>query len=1504
MTTRSGAHYKPMEGENNQVRSVEGPQTHLTREISAESQRTAEGAQTSDLSTISDMLKVLLEDKSRRDQEERERMERRREEEHERRMEEMQRQLEHYQRLVTEQSISRRRTDTDSLKLTKLGEGDDIEAYLTTFERIMEAHEVRRERWSYQLAPQLTGKAQQAYAALPPDEAKNYDAVKTAILRRFNINEETYRQRFRTLKPKDEESPKELMTRLQDLASRWTRETSSHQELLDLLVREQFLKVLPQDVRVAVLERQPKDCEEASQIAENFLQARASAGPKQPKTPTTPCPLCGRRGHWAKDCPAPQETDRRNSRPGNDAGEAQRRWPTNQGPKASRPLNTDIQRVRCFNCKETGHYASRCPKRSMYCGQDSAPSTEQENARRRGTVNGVYCSDIVVDTGATQTLVHRKLVSDDDILDGEVNIKCAHGDTVAYPLAVVKMTIGGRDIITTAAVSKTLPTSVLLGWDVPELMTYITGQTRPTPIQNALAATTRQQAQRQNSDEAREEVTPEASTAPETAAPEEDSGDSIFSFDDSLFAPTGPPRKIMTRSQKRENRLKYRWATTGNQSPTHGLDISADQLKSLQDEDESLQHARAVADGTPTAAAGEEFFRRDGLIYRNYRPPGRHSLDEDSIEQLVLPKECRAAVLQLAHDIPMAGHLGKKKTSDRVLQRFYWPGVYRDVEDHIRICEQCQRSAPKGKVKAPLIPLPIMEEPFKRIAMDVVGPLPRSSSGKRFILVICDYATRYPETIALRTVDAPTIAEELLKFFARMGVPEEILTDQGTNFTSQLLAEVYRLLHIKPIRTTPYHPQTDGLVERFNNTLKAMLRKAADDEGKDWDRLLPYLLFAYREVPQASTGFSPFELVYGRHVRGPLDVLKESWETSSRSTESVVSYVLTIQERLEKLRDLVHENLQDAQATQKAWYDRHARNREFQSGDQVLVLLPTSTNKLLAGWRGPYTVLRQVSPVNYEIEITDARKKRRIFHINMLRQWHSPCALSLLAEEVSEEHCDEADNDVAFWNDGDETPEGPTIGDELATEERGQLNNLLQEFRDVLQNKPGKTNVAEYRIRTGTAAPIRLPPYRIPHAYRDTVKKELEEMEEEGIIERSESEWAFPIVLVKKKDDTLRMCVDYRRLNAVAEADAYPMPRVDDLIDSLGKAKYVTTLDLARGYWQVPVNEESRPRTAFTTPYGLFQFRVMPFGLHGAPATFQRMMDSILREFPTFAAAYLDDVVIHSDSWEDHLMHIRAVLLKLREAGLTVKTKKCQIAMTRCCYLGHIVGSGKVRPEETKVQTVRNFPTPTTKRKVREFLGLTGYYRKFIASYAEHAAPLTSLTRKNAPNRVIWTSDCEESFKTLKEKLCSQPILTSPDFTKEFILQTDASAWGIGAVLSQQDNDNIEHPIAYYSRKLLPRETRYSTIEKECLAIKAATHHFRVYLLGRKFTIQTDHRALEWLDRLKDNNARLTRWSLALQPYDFQVRYRAGHSNGNADVLSRIFNPAPTTSSQDEKGGV
>ena len=225
--------------------------------------------------------------------------------------------------------------------------------------------------------------------------------------------------------------------------------------------------------------------------------------------------------------------------------------------------------------------------------------------------------------------------------------------------------------------------------------------------------------------------------------------------------------------------------------------------------------------------------------------------------------------------------------------------------------------------------------------------------------------------------------------------------------------------------------------------------------------------------------------------------------------------------------------------------------------------------------------------------------------------------------------------------------------------------------------------------------------------------------------------------------------------------------------------------------------------------------------------------------------------------------------------------------MQQCSYLGHIVRNGVVQPELAKLQAVEAFPTPTSKKQVRTFLGLTGYYRKFIPNYASVACPLTDLTKKSAPNCPVWTNQCEEAFQTLKRLLYSAPVLKGPDFNKPFILQTDASECGIGAVLSQLDENQKEHPTAFFSKKLLSRKEKFSTIEKECLAIKLACRSFRVYLLGRPYLIQTDHHALEWLDRLKENSAHLTCWSLALQPFQFKVKHCPGQDNGNADALSQ-----------------
>ena len=1096
---------------------------------------------------------------------------------------------------------------------------------------------------------------------------------------------------------------------------------------------------------------------------------------------------------------------------------------------------------------------------------------------RAGTVESHWTRDILLDTGCTWTLVRRDLVPEGKMIEGTTLIRCAHGDTVSYPLAEIEIEVEGRRFQVQAGVAANLPVSVLLGTDVLWLTGFLHGGAQE--VEEAMAVTTRAQKKRNQEEiavQASKELLSGTRPSPLEELEDESAGDIVpgLEFADDIFV-GGWERVQLSRRQKRANAFLHapragEWEA--KEGPTrHSLDLTSEELKELQMGDETLENVRKAVRGE-ACSAGIGFFEREGLVYRRWTPPGR-DVDGMSVEQLVLPVQCRCTVLQLAHEIPLAGHMGKTKTARCILQRFYWPTLYKDVAEFCKACSECQKASPRGVKRAPLIPLPVIDEPFSRIAMDIIGPLPHSHSGNKYVLVICDYR-------------CGACGRGIVRVFARVGVPEEVLTDQGSKFMSQLLAEVYRLLQVKPIRTSPYHPQTDGLVERFNQTLKSMLRKTATEDGKDWDRLIPYVLFAYREIPQASTGFSPFELLYGRQVRGPLDILRESWEARQKSDESVVSYVLAVRERLARMTKLVQENLARAQKQQKSWYDRNARSRAFEPGDQVLVLLPTATSKLFAQWQGPYKVTRRVGKVNYEVDMSDRRKRRRIFHINLLRKWHTPVGVSYWAEEDKGADWEE---DVLVYDSGASGAGGelPIISDSLDSRQERELQEVLDSFADVLCNEPGRTTLAEHGIETGEARPVRMPPYRLPHAYQETVLKDLEEMEERGIIEPSGSDWAAPIVVVKKKDGTLCLCVDYRRLHAVSRVDAYPMPRIDDLIDQLGKAKYITTLDLTRGYWQVPVEEGSRAKTAFTTPSGLYQFSVMPFGLNGAPATFQRMMDRLLRGLGDFAAAYLDDLVVYSSTWEEHLGHIRTVFGRLRDAGLTAKPKKCQFGMSQCVYLGHVVGDGVVQPEQSKIEAVESFPVPRTKKQVHSFLGLTGYYRKFIPDYAAIATPLTDLTRKTAPTRVVWSADCDTAFKELKGLLCSCPVLKSPDFDKPFVLQTDASDRGVGAVLSQLDDEGAEHPVAYFSRKLLPREERYSTVEKECLAIKLGVQIFRVYLLGRPFTIQMDHRSLAWLDRVKENNSRLTRWSLALQSYNFEVQYRAGKMNQNADALSR-----------------
>ena len=344
---------------------------------------------------------------------------------------------------------------------------------------------------------------------------------------------------------------------------------------------------------------------------------------------------------------------------------------------------------------------------------------------------------------------------------------------------------------------------------------------------------------------------------------------------------------------------------------------------------------------------------------------------------------------------------------------------------------------------------------------------------------------------------------------------------------------------------------------------------------------------------------------------------------------------------------------------------------------------------------------------------------------------------------------------------------------------------------------------------------------------------------------------------------------------------------MDDTLDTLVGSKFFTTLDLASGYWQVEVAPEDQPKTAFTTPEGLYQFKVMPFGLCNAPATFQRLMDRVLSGLKwSSCLVYFDDIIVVGTTFQEHLHHLTSVFTRLRGAGLKLKPKKCTLCRQQVTFLGHIVSTDGVATDPSKTEAVSKWPIPQNRKEVQQFLGLANYYRRFVKDFALISKPLQRLTEKNAPFE--WTIGCKNAFDELRKCLVSSPVLAYPDYERRFILDTDASDVGIGAVLSQVSVCGSERVIAYASRSLTRPEQRYCVTRKELLAVVEFVHHFRQYLLGREFTLRTDHGSLVWIRNFKEPEGQLARWLERLQEYNFTVVHRQGLRHCNADTLSRV----------------
>ncbi|XP_068245849.1 uncharacterized protein [Palaemon carinicauda] len=965
---------------------------------------------------------------------------------------------------------------------------------------------------------------------------------------------------------------------------------------------------------------------------------------------------------------------------------------------SEKPEKTSSSRpgkIACYGCGQSGHISRNCPNKvpkkksesSLEIGQ-VLDNTGVCGPMVCGTVNGVTVSTILRDTGCTGVVVSENLIPDP-------GTNCSYSTLIDYlgrkdrfPIVKIYLKCNLFTGWVNAVRAPIKYCTVLLG-NIPSVQDHNLFPLKNTDSSIDVNAVTRAQVKRRNI------VHPLALPEP---------------FDISI------DHESFLREQQNCKALKY----------AREMSQSGD-VKRCKN---GLQY---------------EFVMRNGLLYRKIQKCKKPQLLGK--EQLVVPVKCIKLVLRLAHDIPVSGHFSHRKTFNKINEIFWWQGMTSDIYKYCKSCDVCQKSSLVGKVKkAQMVKLPVISTPFYRVAIDLVGPIsPPSEAGHRYILTMVDYASSFPEAVALKNITSEDIAEALISIFSRVGVPKEILSDRGPQFRSELMLQVHKLLGVKPLFSTPYHPAANGRIERQHQILKSILKKICELKHNQWHRFLPAALFAMREIPSDTTGFSPFEILYGRQVRGPLTILKELWTNSDMSTgeTDLYSFVLELREKLSDVSDLAVQNMNISSSTYKSYFDLKSSKRRFKADDEVILLIPEKQGKLQFSWRGPYKIIDKHGPVDYWVNVED---------------------------------------------------------------------------------KPGKTSLQEHNIKIKTT-------------------------------------------------------------ETFVHFDCEPMPSFEQDLHKFADFMYITELDICKAYHQIPLTPESRKYTAFSTNLGLMQYVRLPFGLSTACATYIRLMRQVLKGL-SFVVCYFDNIFIVSKDWKIHMADLETVILRLQEAGLTAKPGKCFLGYEEIQYLGYVINKRGIFPQQDKIGAILDMPAPTTKKQLRSFIGSVNFYGRFVPNLSDKLIHLTKFLKKGSSEKFNFDEDALCKFNELKSCLTSPPILQVPDLNNIFCLRTDASSTGLGAVLLQYI-DGEPYPVAFASKKLLPPETRYAAIERECLAIVWGIKKFEYYLMGRKFLLESDHKPLMYLETSKSSNDRLMRWSLALQVYSFSVVHVKGTNNIFADLLSR-----------------
>ena len=1284
------------------------------------------------------------------------------------------------------------------------------------------------------------------------EETNDYGTFKKAILDAFSITEEGYRQVFRNQGKTSVQTYLEFASEKLRAFKKWLKcaGVSNFDDLVNLMVLEEFKRKLPLNVMLYIEDRQEKDLLKAASMADTYSLVHKSIPGKRAevfvksasgKNPeilddtaknvgnSVKCNYCKKEGHTIRYCREPK-------------CKASERFHAKFMPQSVRPQDPKCKPISNVSTEVYNVFKDFIFDGFVSLGENK-PKTKVKVLR---------------DTGAALSLVYDVTIPNiQENLTGEKVIVRDLTGMSSIPLTNIHLDCSlVKGEVKVGVSNKEFPVegvALLLGNDLAGKLV----------VPNLIVSEPQMSGNISNDVEA-------------------------------------SPLNVVTRSQGKDTEVKK---ITENKAKEELLCkvMNRDEIISAQKLDESLANYHEQAVDKSEIVKSPCFYYEDGLLMRFYRPAKYSHLDTWSEKrQIVVPMSVRSRILELAHDGP-GGHLGLYKTFYKIFDKFYWPNLRKSVKSFVQTCHICQMVGKPNQIipKAPLQPIVVPQEPFEKIVIDCVGPLPKTKSGNQYLLTLMCATTRYPDAIPLKNISAKNIVKHILRYFTNFGIPKVIQTDRGTNFTSDLFSNVLKELGIKQSLSSAYHPESQGILERWHQTFKSMLKKFCLESSLDWDEGVNYLLFSIREAPQESLGFSPFEMVFGRILRGPLALVTDEWLKPSNHSQTltVEQYIRNLKETLNKVRKIASENLSNAQMNMKVNYDRKTKARKFREGDLVMAYFPIPGSPLQSKFHGPYKVVKNSNNNTYVIETPDRKKSTQLIHINLLKKYHSRnpeagCGDKIVNVNINETLKLEEVGVKDLFSSGVLRENSSILNNlsrilqHLNPSQSQDIQDLLNSYMDLFSDHPGRCSILKHNIELlpGTM-PIHQHPYRVSPAKKRIMKEEVEYLLKNGLAKPSKSPWASPSLLVPKEDGSMRLCTDFRKVNSVTVRDCYPLPRIDDIIDSVGKAKYVTKIDLLKGYYQVELTEKAKLISAFITPFGLFEYQVMPFGMTNAPSTFQRIINSTIQGLKG-VYAYLDDIIVVADSWEEHIVILSLLFKRLTEARLTINLKKSTFGHGTVSYLGHIVGGGEVRPKTANVDSILNYPIPNTRKALKRFLGMVSYYRKFCCNFSKVAIPLYNLTSPKVSYN--WNDACQAAFEQLKHFLSSDPVLKSPDFDKTFFLQVDACDLGAGGVLLQESEDGLLHPVSYTSSKFNPHQMAYSTIEKELLSLVLALRKYECYLQGApKIMVFTDHNPLLFLERTKGHNQRLLRWSIYLQDFNLCIQHIKGKDNFFADALSR-----------------